>query len=385
MSASSAAAALQRLPGSGPSAEPSEPKCPPALSAKIWRLRFLSICAIVLVHTHAGFPKASGSGPAWSMLRVMDLAVTGGFARIALPFFFSVSGYFFFLKVRGPVSAWYWPQIRKRLKSLAIPYLAWTGAATLLTVGVRFTPSARDLVLGNRFHFPAAVWVDRIVLHPIPSPFWSIRELLLYAAVTPLIWVALRFAGKPTLLLLALWWYLDPDPERQFLRSRTLFFFCFGAYLALRAFPLDRFSLLKYRWRLAFLWAALVLGKSVLTLSFGLYCQLFHMASIGVGILTMWTFHERLPLALRAILQRLSSHVFFVFGAHYLVIQRFGQLWLRAWGPSNPIAHLAFDIAGPALAIVASILFAFAMKRLWSAGYAAATGWRPAPPTLKPL
>lgn len=174
----------EAVPAQRPSAELPSPKCPPALSSRIWQLRFLSICAITPVHIPSGRPGVDGQGLAWSILRFLELAVPSGFARIALPFFFCASGYFFFLKASGPVSAWYWPQLRKRLKSLAVPYLLWAAACTLITEAARFAPWARDLIRHGS-HYSAAVWLQRIVFNPVPLPLWSIRELLLYAAAAP--------------------------------------------------------------------------------------------------------------------------------------------------------------------------------------------------------
>lgn len=381
MGATSAVPAQRRDFRSGPSAELPGAKCPPALSSKIWQLRFLSICLIAVVHIPAGRPEAVGSGYAWAIVRFLDSCLPYGFARVALPFFFAASGYFYFSKAIGPVTNWYWPQLRKRLKSLLVPYLIWTAGFTLITEWARFLPLASKLVR-HSVHCSAAVWIDRIALHPIPMPLWSIRELLLYALASPLIWAAMKFAGKPVLLLLALWWYLDPAPERMILRSRSVFFFSLGAYLALHAFPLHRFSLRKYKWVLLSAWVVLVIGKSALIASFGGQWRPVHVASVMVGLLSFWTLYDDVAPSLRAMFQRLSPYTFFVFLVHINVLYLVGRLWFRAWDPSNPFAYLSFDLLGPWLVVVISISLGLLAKRGWPGAYATATGWRPAPGTL---
>lgn len=56
------------------------------------------------------------------------------FSLVAVPFFFFTSGYFFFYKVREWNVSCYKNKIRKRLKTLLVPYLLWNILALCLVI-----------------------------------------------------------------------------------------------------------------------------------------------------------------------------------------------------------------------------------------------------------
>ena len=54
------------------------------------------------------------------------------FSQVAVPFFFFTSGYFFFYKIREWNSRCYKTKVKKRLKTLFVPYLLWN----ILAIGL---------------------------------------------------------------------------------------------------------------------------------------------------------------------------------------------------------------------------------------------------------
>ena len=76
------------------------------------------LCAILVVSIHIGRGTEIGSG-AWYFSQV----VSSGIAGIAIPFFFFASG--FFVAVHSDEPGWYGVALRKRCRTLLIPYLLW--------------------------------------------------------------------------------------------------------------------------------------------------------------------------------------------------------------------------------------------------------------------
>ena len=91
------------------------------------------VCACLVVGIHVDFPMIDDKLSAgWFMSNLF----VEGIARIAVPFFFVVSGYFFagHLDENG----WWKREVRKRLRSLVVPYYIWVAIsiAVLTPIGI---------------------------------------------------------------------------------------------------------------------------------------------------------------------------------------------------------------------------------------------------------
>ena len=179
-------------------------------SRKISILSIIMAVLVVFIHAYtAGTPIGAESKVEWL---VQDF-ISQGAARIAVPFFFIVFGYFLFSKYKAE-SGWFcvWKSVvLKRVKSLFVPYLLWANVGLafgvvcswfvcsleesfdwssikwwLLALGLRF-----DVVIGppvGMFH----LWFVRIIfLATIVSPVL----LWLYSKIAAWIVIAIAFLG----------------------------------------------------------------------------------------------------------------------------------------------------------------------------------------------
>jgi surface polysaccharide O-acyltransferase-like enzyme len=300
-------------------------------------------------------------------MRFLHTLISNGLARIALPFFFAVSGTRFFHGLSGrPVATWYWPKLSRRLKSLGVPYLFWVLGFVLIVDGARS-------LLGTS-HYSASLILNRVFLSPVPVPLWYLRELIIYAALAPLIYLAVRYVGLPWLALLAVWWCVDPDPNRTVLVSRGLLFFSVGAYVSIREVHVD--AALLHRWGppLTAVWIALVLLKTALTS--GVPWGLLHSASVMIGLLAMWSCYDRAPRALKTVLGHLAPYTFFVFAAHLSVVGAMSRLFWRLVGRPTPVADLCLHLLCPFATLAATLAIGHALRRYLPKVYALSTGWR---------
>lgn len=89
------------------------------VSQKIRNLGF--VCALLVVATHVSWAH-DGLGPSWAVWNLVDQGVS----RIAVPFFFCVSGYM--LAGHFGTAGWFGNEVAKRVRSLLVPfmlYAAW--------------------------------------------------------------------------------------------------------------------------------------------------------------------------------------------------------------------------------------------------------------------
>src|SRR4051794_27691780 len=62
---------------------------------------------------------------------IIENFIADGIARIAVPIFFSISGFLFFMKFKLTAS-FYFDKFRKRFSTLFIPYIIWSAWGLLL-------------------------------------------------------------------------------------------------------------------------------------------------------------------------------------------------------------------------------------------------------------
>jgi surface polysaccharide O-acyltransferase-like enzyme len=86
------------------------------LSKKIQILSFVLMIAIVVLHSQM-LSISTGFG------RLFQMFMTQEITRIAVPLFFLISGYLFFVNYHKPAKVFFARKIKRRLRSVLIPYL----------------------------------------------------------------------------------------------------------------------------------------------------------------------------------------------------------------------------------------------------------------------
>ena len=156
-----------------------------ATSQKIKNMSLL--CAAFVVSIHIGIPGELDS-PLW----LVHQLVVDGIARIAVPFFFVVSG--FFLAAHFNETGWWGRELKKRLSSLVIPFFVWSllfvislmlGSiiTDLLTHRPLGTGGAIECIITNWLKIPG-VYLTKC---PILGPLWYVRCLFFFVLAAPII------------------------------------------------------------------------------------------------------------------------------------------------------------------------------------------------------
>ena len=177
------------------------------------------------------------------------------FSLVAVPFFFFTSGYFFFYRLKGWGVSCYIEKIKKRLKTLVVPYVLWNLISLflallnkLLAVAIGYS-SITDLecyltkikiggVLWN-----ASVWNEEAtnlfgwsisMSGPFLLPLWFLRDLIVMSFVlSPVIYYGIKYLKGWFIGLLALACILNLSTLPG-IGVSGLFFFSMGAYLSIQ-------------------------------------------------------------------------------------------------------------------------------------------------------
>ena len=156
-------------------------------------------------------------------------------SRIFVPCFFFISGFLFFYYSDFSRSV-YCSKMKRRFRTLVVPYLFWNLFAILLYyLGDSFVPSLMSRRFGNLDEFGVKEWVmcfwginDGF---PINPPLWFLRDLIVLSVLSPLVYLAVRWGRHWVVCLTALLWFLWGTATNGFVAP---FFFVAGAWLGVK-------------------------------------------------------------------------------------------------------------------------------------------------------
>ena len=179
------------------------------------RVRLPLIILVTYAHSYGAIREGySLLGSGWDSYEILKILVSQTLVKVAVPAFFIMSGYLFFSNVEEFTKQIYWQKIRRRIKSLLIPYIIWN-----LLMAVKLN-SLGTLLSG--------LWT------PVNMPLWFLRDLMIVSLATPIIYILIKKLG---------WWLIailfpiyltglyaiQPEPNPY-----AICFFTLGAILSIK-------------------------------------------------------------------------------------------------------------------------------------------------------
>lgn len=154
--------------------------------------------------------------------------------EVCVPLFFLISGYLFFQNKKCFNTEFFIDKIRKRIRSLLIPYLI----ANIVTLLIA-------LLLGF-LHLPSFVkHVDLcnilrvLTIQPIDAPLWFIRDLICLVFLSPILYYMLKWTkGIALIPMFAIWYWDECTNVIPGFMPKAVFFFSCGAFLSIRHFDI---------------------------------------------------------------------------------------------------------------------------------------------------
>ena len=170
--------------------------------------------------------------------------------RLAVPTFFFISGYLFFYGKEWNMAV-YREKIKKRFRTLFIPYIIWNGLAILFLFLIqRLHLVSADKMVADYgltdylYSFWASGLINGASLWEINYTanvsMWFIRDLICMVLLTPFLYYLLTKRRILPITLIGLLWVLD-IPSLPGLMWVSLFWFMFGSWLSINKFDLEDF------------------------------------------------------------------------------------------------------------------------------------------------
>jgi fucose 4-O-acetylase-like acetyltransferase len=323
-------------------------------SSRIDILRFPLIVGVVFIHNYFTTVRlANGSfGVAQNgfWVEFVRFFISQGVARVAVPLFFLISGYLFFLG--GWSQDKFISKLKRRVHTLLIPYLFWNLATLLYHLIGEEIPQTKAFVTGlyiqdlhtfSLFHNINA-WLGITEIYPVSMQFWFIRDLMVLILFAPVIhFILARKPALPFLLVLFCFWSSLTGPTFWQNATEALFYFCLGSYLSQterNVVYLDKFG----SWI-----SAIFLGLLILNSAFPDSPFILRKVVIIFGVPSVWWLAG---LAARnakwkSWLTELGGASFFVFAAHEPLLTIFRKLSYKLFSPASGAAILALYLLIP--------------------------------------
>lgn len=163
------------------------------LSNKIRILQALLILMVLYIHTY--YTEAGAN------MQILQNILGGGFCSVAVPLFYLISGYLFFLKIPDGISS-IWDKLKKRCRTLLFPYLIANTLTfifyILLNALIWKVPSLGGVVNFKIFSVIADKKIGEVLRFifidpPIAFQLWFVRDLMVVMLFSPLIYVIFKY------------------------------------------------------------------------------------------------------------------------------------------------------------------------------------------------
>ena len=259
------------------------------------QIRLPLIVLVTYAHSYGGVAEGySVLGSGWDAYEVLKIVMSQTLVKMAMPTFFVISGYLFFVNVEQFNKEIYWQKIRRRVKTLLIPYIIWN---LLMAVKLK----AFNLSL---------FWT------PANMPLWFLRDLMIVSLLTPIIYIGVRKLNYWIFfLLLPIYftgiWAIQPGPNPY-----AICFFTLGAYLSIKKINLIEVCL-KLEKAVYFLSVllALVMILTYPTIAYSLLMLCFRIVSV---VAVFCLAYRMLSRTTKRIPKTVCDASYFIFLAHYV-------------------------------------------------------------------
>lgn len=324
---------------------------------------------VTVLYIHSYFIEAEEFALSDSLQRVTG---THGIARVAVPMFFCLSGLMFFRNVKK--SSECIAQIRKRVKTLAVPYVLWNIIFVAWYVILQSIPSLGkyinsdiiNMIIGSGFMggMKALLW------DPVGFHLWFLRDLIFMVAFSPVIYLACKHLSwfAPILSIFYSIW----------VNCNGLVFFSLGACVALHS-SLEDISK-KVQGGIGIICGIIFVANAVWQLSEPTPMPLLDSVIDCCGIVSVWYVYDiiasiHLASTKRVSVNPLLSYTFFIYLFHEPTLNIFKKIGVRILGAHDWSLTILYLIC-PLIMCIMSVVIAKLLQKCSSKTYNILVGGR---------
>ena len=350
------------------------------LSLKIKHISFFSMIMVVILHCYNLDTKQSGlvleqfKNVNW----FIQTFISNGLTRIAVPIFFLLSGFLFFLGFKNLENE-ILTKIFKRIKTLVFPYFFWVFFGILFYFILQSIPQLQHFFTKKLIKdYNSLEWFNAFFVNLISYQLWFLRDLIVMVFLTPIIYFLIQKINYFYFLVLLSLWFCNQD--NLFFTSEAILFFSLGSFLALKKSELlNKKS--KNAVLLVIIWFMTITVKTVLELYFNknaIQVILSLKTTIVIGIFAFWTFYDvliKLNFKKLNFLSPIMNFSFFIYVIHEPILTVVKKLFFRTFGTSQN-NYLVIYCISPFITILICVLIGLIIKKKFLNFYTLITGNR---------
>lgn len=302
--------------------------------------------------------------------------------NIAVPTFFIISGYLFFVNL----SQWNWrnyiTKMRKRSATIVLPYFIWNIIALLCSLTI--------FIIGNIIHhrgfailefFEKYRWwnifYDSHIMHntypnwlmqqigmtaPINTPLWFLRDLFVVMLLAPLLYLLIKQTKGYILIFFVFCFISDIWFNVSGLSIMSVLFFSVGATMAIYRkdiiLTVQRARMLSYIISPLLIIIMVYMGARNTIL--GNWINPFYILA---GVVALFNIAADISSKGFVIDKRLTSCTMFIFVAHNFLILPYCKKFIKNVLPDNTICDMIGYISSPILCISICVILYQVMKK----------------------
>jgi surface polysaccharide O-acyltransferase-like enzyme len=320
-------------------------------------LRFPLIVGVLFIHNGSATVSISGEELGNSGYMPLHHFCSDLFSqilgRVAVPLFFFISGFLFFLKTPYLGKKEYFQKLRARTKTLLIPYLFWNLlylaflflAFSIPALGLSKWINRMSEITAFDFQYMlTSLWgLPSRGMYPIVYQFWFIRDLMVVVVLSPIIYLFVKKAKIYGIFLLGVLWFFNCGFVITGISSVAIFFFTAGAWFGInKQNMVEQMGHIK---SLSFIVYPVLVVADLLTKEYMLVNPYVHKMGIVFGVIFLFNLSSFLLYTNKITVNKfLSTASFFVFAVH--------EMWLL-----SPIRKVVFVVLKPSTDVELAILY----------------------------
>lgn len=352
------------------------------LSDKLKAISFILMIMVVIIHSYnleINFSSHSGIIKRGYNSFIQDI-ISKGLTRVAVPLFFLISGYLFFLTIKNGTINDFLSKYKKRCKTLVLPYLLWSIFGVLIYLILQSIPFSKPFFTKELiYQYSTNQLLYRIFIDPIPYQLWFMRDLIVLIILSPILYFFVKQFKFYIISLFFITWIISFD--YVVFSSESLLFFAFGALLSIENINIQKEQLNNKYLIFIITWITLIIVKTILVYNEfknDWLILIIYKSSILFGIISVWLFYD-IRFRKRDISQTkfylLFQYTFFLYAFHEPMLTILKKAFYFILGQSELSSFLIYILA-PFITIIVCILTGYFLKQRLPKFYLLLTGGR---------